>query len=129
MIRLGSMSRERRTPRPILFTVKNMSDKHRVLNASKALINNKIFSNLYFSLDLTNGQRKAAFLLREERRRRIAAGEDNLVIHRGKIVERVARQESSDHSYAHERGRIPARDKREYSRSLPGRSQWVATFQ
>ena len=72
--------------------------QQRVLNASKALINNERFSNLYFSPDLTNGQRKAAFLLREERRRRIAAGEDNLVIRRGKIVERVARQESSDHS-------------------------------
>ena len=89
----------------------------------KPLINNERFSNLYFSPDLTNGQRKAAFLLREERRRRIAAGEDNLVIRRGKIVERVARQESSDHSYAHERGR------REYSRSPPGGSQRGATFQ
>ena len=129
VIRLGNMSRERRNPRTIRFTVQTMSDKQRVLNASKALINNERFSNLYFSPDLTNGQRKAAFLLREERRRRIAAEEDNLVIRRGKIVERVARQESSDHSYAHERGRIPARGRREYSRSPPGGSQRGATFQ
>ena len=41
----------------------------------------------------------------------------------------VYRQESSDHSYAHERGRIPARGRREYSRSPPGGSQRGATFQ
>ena len=70
VIRLGNVSRERRNPRPIRFTVQTMSDKQRVLNASKALINNERFSNLYFSPDLTNGQTKAAFLLREERRRR-----------------------------------------------------------
>ena len=69
------------------------------------------------------------FCLREERRRRIAAGEDNLVIRRGKIVEQVARQESSDHSYVHERSRIPARGRREYSRSPPGGNQQGATFQ
>ena len=76
------MPRERRNPRPIRFTVQTMSGKQRVLNAPKALINNERFSNLYFSPELTNGQRKAAFLLREERRQRIAAGEDNLVIRR-----------------------------------------------
>ena len=54
VIRLGNVSRERRIPTPIRFTVQTMSDKQRVLNASKALINNERFSNLYFSPDLTN---------------------------------------------------------------------------
>ena len=35
VIRLGNMSRERRNPRLIRFTVQTMSDKQRVLNASK----------------------------------------------------------------------------------------------
>ena len=76
VIRLGNMSKERRNPRPIRFTVQTMSNKQKVLNASKALIHNERFSHLYFSPDfsLTNGQRKTAFLLREERRRRIAQG-------------------------------------------------------
>ena len=56
------MSRERRYPRPIRFTVQTMSDKQRLLKASKALIKNERFSNLYFSPDLTNGQSKAAIL-------------------------------------------------------------------
>ena len=44
-------------------------------------------------------------------------------------MERVARQESSDQSYGHERGRIPASGRREYSRSPPGGSQRGVTFQ
>ena len=48
VIRLGNMSIERRNPRPTRFSVQTMSDKQRVLNASKALINNERFSNLYF---------------------------------------------------------------------------------
>ena len=44
-------------------------------------------------------------------------------------MERVARQESPDHSYALERGRIPAIGKGEYSRSPLCGSQRDATFQ
>ena len=51
---------------------------------------------MFISPDLTNGQRKAAFKLREERRRRIAEGEEYLVIRRGKIVKRAPRQEAQD---------------------------------
>ena len=43
-------------------------------------------------------------------------------------MERVARQDSSDHSYAHERGRIPARGRREYSRSPPVEASGVRLF-
>ena len=129
VIRLGTLTRDRRNPRPIRFTVQSMDDKHQVLNASKDLINNENLSNIYFSPDLTNGQRKAAFMLRAERRRRIAAGEDNLVIRRGKIVKRAERQESTDHSYAHGRGRSIVRERREYSRSPPGGTHRGAAFQ
>ena len=64
--------------------MQSIDDKHQVSNASKDLINNENLSNVYFYLDLTNGKRKATFLLRADRRRRVSAGEDNLVIRRGK---------------------------------------------
>ena len=127
--RLGNLSKERINPRPIRFTVNNMEDKHRVLNASKGLKNNIRFSNVYFSPDLTNGQRKAAFLLREEKRQRIASGEDNLIIRRGKIVKRTTRQEATDHDYAQDRGRSVTRRRIDSSRSPPGRGQRGAPFQ
>ena len=57
----------------------------------------KGFPIYIFLLTLPMYRERVRFCLREERRRRIAAGEDNLVIHRGKIVDQVARQESSDH--------------------------------
>ena len=41
---------------------------------------------MFLAPDLTPTQRKAAFELRVERRRKEAAGEENLVIRKGKIV-------------------------------------------
>ena len=45
-----------------------------------------IFSNVYFTPDLTKNQRKIAFELRVERRLREEKGEQNLKISRGKII-------------------------------------------
>ena len=86
VVRLGTSARDRNRPRPVRFTVRDFETKRKVLNASKRLKNHENYSNVYFSPDLTRNQRKAAFELREERRRRLAQGEENLIIRRGRII-------------------------------------------
>ena len=46
------------------------------------------WSSSFMSPDLTKSQREAAYKLRQEKRRRIAAGEENLIIRDGAVVER-----------------------------------------
>jgi hypothetical protein len=54
--------------------------------------------------DLTKNQRKLAFELRQERRKRENEGETGLVIRRGKIVKTVVNN-GLDHSYTSFQGR------------------------
>ena len=134
VFRLGILSRERRKARPIRFSVGTLEDKRKVLDAARNLKNNVDHPNVSISPDLTNGQRKAAFQQREERRRRIADGEEYLVIRRGKIVKPAPRQEAQDtgdHNYVNrqerdkpvlatqERGRSAVRGRLSGSRSPP----------
>ena len=80
-VRLGTSARDRNRPRPVRFTVIDFETKRKVLNVSKRLKNHENYSNVYFSPDLTRNQRKAAFELRAEKRRHLAHGEENLIIH------------------------------------------------
>ena len=75
--------------RPLRFTVNNFEHKRQILKASSLLRNSPsddVFSNVYFTPDLTKNQRKVAYELRVERRSREEKGEDNLKISRGKII-------------------------------------------
>ena len=75
--------------RPLRFTVNSFEHKRQILKASSLLRNSPtddVFSNVYFTPDLTKNQRKVAYKLRVERRSREENGEDNLKISRGKIV-------------------------------------------
>ena len=47
---------------------------------------NAVYTNIYFTPDLTKNQRKQAYELRVERRSREENGETDLKISRGKIV-------------------------------------------
>ena len=91
LVRLGK--REIRTDgtykcRPIRFTVEMFEHKRQILKANSLLQScaDEIFSNIYFTPDLTKNQRKQAFDLRSERRKREEKGERNLKISKGKIV-------------------------------------------
>ena len=56
--------------RPLRFSLRSFQVKRELLKASMALREtyDEIFSNIYFTLDLTKCQRAEAFKLREERR-------------------------------------------------------------
>ena len=88
VIRMGKAdnTNARKKPRPLRFTVPDMDTKRNILNVARNLKNHERFSSVFLTPDLTPRQRKEAFELRVERRRREAAGEENLVIRKGKIV-------------------------------------------
>ena len=129
VFRLGAAPRERDKSRPVRFTVKDLECKRRVLDSTKNLKNVVGYSNVYFTPDLTRNQRKIAFELRQGKRRRIAAGEKDLVIRRGKIIMQKPKPQGEDHNYV-----TPFRDRpveagirrgrlNDRSRSPPGSSQ------
>ena len=75
--------------RPLRFSVRSFQVKRELLKASMSLReeDDEIFSNIYFTPDLTKCQGDEAFKLREERRYRInVLHESNLKISRGQIV-------------------------------------------
>ena len=74
--------------RPLRFTVEMFDHKRQILKANSLLrsCTDNIFNNIYFTPDLTKNQRKQAFELRSERRKREEKGETNLKISKGKIV-------------------------------------------
>ena len=74
--------------RPIRFKVDMFDYKRQILKSNTLLRNcaDEIFSNIYFTPDLTKNQRKEAFDLRTERRKREEKGERNLKISKGKII-------------------------------------------
>ena len=144
VFRLGAFSRDQQRTRPVRFTVQNMEGKRRVLSASKNLKNVEGYSNIYFTPDLTRSQRETAFKLREERRRRIAEGEENLVIRRGKIIKQAPKQQTGDHTYVAPEEEVRSRPGAAFvrvvsrsrsppgvvsrSRSPPGNSQAAGSF-
>ena len=74
--------------RPLSFSVELFEHKRDILKANSLLrtSGDSIFSNVYFTPDLTKNQRKIAHQLRVERRLREEKGEQNLKISRGKII-------------------------------------------
>ena len=68
--------------RPLRFTVELFEHKRIILKANSLLrsSDDSIFSNVYFTPDLTKNQRKIAFKLTVERRLREEKGEQNLKI-------------------------------------------------
>ena len=134
VFRKGAAPRVKEKSRPIRFTVSNMDNKRRILDSSKNLKNVEGYSNVYFTPDLTRNQRRVAFELREEIQRRMAAGERDLVICRGKIIQQKPKPRGEDHTYvtplrdrpaAAETGGVRFSDR---SRSPPGNSQRGGSF-
>ena len=75
--------------RPLRFSVRSFQVKRELLKASMSLreTNDEMFSNIYFTPDLTKCQRAEAFKLREERHCRTnELYESNLKISRGRII-------------------------------------------
>ena len=74
--------------RPLRFTVELFEHKRDILKVNSLLrtSGDSVFSNVYFTPDLTKNQCKLAFELRVERRLREKKGEQNLKISRGKII-------------------------------------------
>ena len=131
---LGAAPRDKEKSKPIRFTVSNMDNKRPILDSSKNLKTLEGYSNVYFTPDLTRNQRQVAFELREEKRRRMAAGERDLVIRRGKIIQQKPKPRGEDHTYvtllrdrpaAAEMGGVPFSDR---SHSPPGNSQRGGSF-
>ena len=73
---------------PLRFTVDLFDYKRHTLKAHSILRSCEytIFSNIYFTPDLTKNQRRKAYELRLEKRTREKKGETNLKISKGKIV-------------------------------------------
>ena len=75
--------------RPLRFSERSFQVKRELLKASMSIreTNDEMFSNLYFTSDLTKCKRAEAFKLREERRYRTNdLYESNLKISRGCII-------------------------------------------
>lgn len=88
LVRLGKKLDDSVRPRPLRFKVKDMEGKNIILRAGKYMRNseNESIKNMYITPDLTKKQRDEAYKLRQEKKQRIEAGEENLRIVRGKIV-------------------------------------------
>lgn len=77
---------EKQTPRNVLVTTTNEKMKKSVLDHAKNLKKIEGWETSYITPDLTKQQREQAYHLRVEKRRRIEAGESNLIIRNGEIV-------------------------------------------
>ena len=107
LVRLGRSDSKNGTTkcRPLRFTVNNFDHKRQILKASSLLRNSAsddVFSNVYFTPDLTKSQRKAAYELRVERRHREENGEENLKISRGKIIVAKKKKNESENGFLSE---------------------------
>lgn len=100
VIRLGRLTSENGKPRPLRFTVRDNEVKRRVMNSCRNLKTSNEYSSVFFTPDLTQNQRKEAFLLRESKRQREREGEHNLIIRRGKIITKPT---TGDHVYSQRR--------------------------
>ena len=72
--------------RALRVSVKSLPEKFEILEKASKLRNIPKYHNVYISPDLTQQQQKAGKLLRDELKRRRSNGEENLRLHRGKIV-------------------------------------------
>ena len=99
VVRLGKREAGQTKRRPIRFTVNQFDHKRQILKANNLLRKSEdvVYSNIYFTPDLTKNQRKHAYELRVERRSRENNGERDLKISRGKIVT-VGKETNKDES-------------------------------
>ena len=84
IVRLGKRMEDKH--RLIKVTVESVKTKREILSKTKKLKNDVKWSRTFVTPDLTPTERNRSKLLREELKRRKAAGEEGLVIRRGLIV-------------------------------------------
>ena len=70
------------------------------MSVASKLKNHDKYSSIYLTPDLTPSQRKVAFELRMEKRRREKDGEADLAIRKGRIVKLPVKVGVGDHNYA-----------------------------
>ena len=105
LVRLGK--REAGKTRPIRLSVNVFDHKRQILRSNSKLRKsaNAVYTNIYFTPDLTKNQRKQAYELRVERRSREENGETDLKISRGKIVSvKGKKRDGTDQTRPFERG-------------------------
>ncbi|MEW8545342.1 MAG: hypothetical protein AB2693_17610, partial [Candidatus Thiodiazotropha sp.] len=90
-------------PRPIKFSVENFDLKNKILKANAELRKETgELKNVYFSPDLTKAQRKEAYVLREQLRyQKNVLNKKNLKISRGRIVEIIEKDASTEGRTVH----------------------------
>ena len=106
--RVGKPTQEK--PRLLIVGLENAEVKIEVLKMASQLRSTEEWSDVFITPDLTWKEREEGRRLREELRRRKRAGEDNLIIRRGRIVPRGTNDKDSrqpphlqqDHSTAHQ---------------------------
>ena len=96
-IRLGKKTSNNKA-RPLLVSVTEASTKYNILKKASQLRHSSSHSKVYISPDMTRKEREAAKELRTELKRRLAAGEKDLTIRQGKIVQKVATNMDSENS-------------------------------
>lgn len=121
-IRLGHRFNGRRKPRPIRFRVGDMNMKRKILEASPRLRHNPDHANVFFTPDLTKRQREEGYQLRQEKRRREEAGEDRLIIRRGKIVPKP----TTDNSQSSARAANHSQSSTPHQQGMPGPSNQLS---
>ena len=105
LVRLGK--REAGKTRPIRLSVNVFDHKRQILRSNSKLRKsaNAVYTNIYFTPDLTKNQRKQAYELRVERRSREENGETDLKISRGKIVSvKGKKRDGTDQTRPFEKG-------------------------
>ena len=100
IVRLGKRMEDKH--RLIKVTVESVKTKREILSKTKKLKNEVKWSRIFVTPDLTPTERNRSKLLREELKRRKAAGEEGLVIRRGLIVK--VDQEANSTSTAASKG-------------------------
>ena len=70
-----------------------------ILNSAKKLRNTEKWADTYISPDMTRKQREDAKELRQELRRRREAGEENLMIMRGRLVSKIRSRIQNDRQH------------------------------
>ena len=83
--RVGKKSQTK--PRLLIVCTDNVEVKTDVLKMAPQLRQNALYSNIYITPDLTWREREEGRKLRDELARRREAGEENLIIRRGKIIQ------------------------------------------
>ena len=91
MFRIPKRESQQDKPRNVLLKLANLKMQKEVLEKAKNMKNVDGWNSTYISPDLTKTQREKAYQLRGKRRRRIQAGEKNLIIKNGSVVTNESR--------------------------------------